>query len=122
MRELTLLLLVAAALFHLPGCSESCSCAQDSLLVVSVIDAVDGGSISSARVNDVPCPGTCVFTRKPDGGPPSAGPIDLTVIAESYQPKSLTVVVPATDPVDQGCCGLGPPWISQSVTVLLQPL
>src|SRR5689334_24663242 len=28
------------------------------------------GSISSARVNDVPCPGTCVFTRKPDGGPP----------------------------------------------------
>jgi len=121
-RAFSLMLLASVAVTQLPACAESCSCEQEIWLFVSVIDVTDGGSIPSARVNDVPCPGTCAFTRKPDGGPASAGPVDLTVTAESYQPKSLTVVIPATEPVDQGCCGPGPPWIGQFVAVPLQPL
>ena len=119
------LLLVVGALAtpFLVACNEICSCAaQQSFLSVSVIDAIDGGSIPSARVNGWPCEGTCWFSRKPDGGAPEAGPVDLTVTADRYQSRSLTVVVPATTPVDQGCCGFGPAWIPQGVTLPLQPL
>jgi len=113
----------ALATAALTACTETCDCAApEPFLAVSVIDAIDGGPLPSARVNGIPCAGTCAFNRKPDGGPAEAGPVDLIVTAESHQPRSLTVVVPATTPVDHGCCGLGPPWIGQFVTVPLQPL
>ena len=117
-----LLLLGALARASLAACNETCICGQNSFIGVRVIDAIDGGSILSAQVNGWPCQGTCWFARKPDGGPAEPGPVDLTVTAESYQPESLTVVVPASTPVDQGCCGLGPPRTSQGVTVPLQRL
>jgi len=117
-----LVMVGALATVTLTACSEVCDCAAlVPFISVSVIDTMDGGPIFGARVNDLPCPGTCAFTGKPDGGP-AAGPVDLTVTATSYQSKSLTVVIPATEPVDQGCCGVGPPWIGQFVTVPLQPL
>ena len=122
-RTLSALLLVSLSLLLVPvaGCTESCDCASPIWLSVTVVDALDGGPISSAQVNGLPCSGTCALQAKADGGPASAGPVDLTVTAES-QPRSLTVVIPAAAPDDLGCCGLGPPWVSQDVTVALQPL
>jgi len=117
-----LLALAGLALSQLPACTEQCDCSQATWLIVSVIDAVDGGTIPSAEVNGLACAAPCALQHKPDGGPPSAGPVDLTVTAPSHQPRSLTVVIPAATPVDLGCCGMGPPWISQFVTVPLQPL
>jgi|GEM_PF-3050112 hypothetical protein len=117
-----LLLVGALETASLAACNETCICGQQLFITVRVVDAIDGGSISSALVNGLPCEGTCWFARKPDGGPAEADPVDLTVTAEGYRPTSLTVVVPATTPVDLGCCGLGPPWIPQGVTTPLQPL
>lgn len=122
MRALSVFLLVSTALMQLPACTESCSCEQNIWLVVSAIDAVDGGVVPWAMVNGLPCPAPCALQHRPDGGAPSAGSVDLTVTAERYQPMLLTVIVPAATPVDYGCCGLGPPWIGQFVTVPLQPL
>jgi hypothetical protein len=111
------------ALSQLPACTEQCDCSAEApWLTVTVVDASDGGVIPTAQVNGQPCPGSCGFRSKPDGGPASAGPVDLTVTAPSYEPRSLTVVIPATTPVDHGCCGIGPPWIGQFVSVPLQPL
>lgn len=42
-------------------------------------------------------------------------------VSAAVTPLSLTVIVPATEPVDYGCCGLGPPWIGTFVTVPLRP-
>jgi hypothetical protein len=123
-RTISSVLLVSTclALAPLAGCTESCDCAPPIWLDVTVVDAIDGGSIPSARVNGLPCGSGCSLHSKPDGGPPSAGPVDLTVTADGYQPMSLTVVIPAATPVEYGCCGMGPPWVGEHWTVPLQPL
>jgi len=108
-----------------PACVETCDCAGPlPFLTVRVVDGVDAGPIGTARVNDVPrgFEGVCAFRSKPDGGPASAGPVSLTVAAQGYETRSLTVDVPATQPADDGCCGVGPPYIPQITTVALQPL
>jgi hypothetical protein len=109
------------ALAPLAGCTQSCDRAQALWLDVKVIDALDGGRIPSAQVNGLPCGGGCSLHSYPDGGPASAGTVDLTVTADHYQALTVTVVVPATTPVDQGCCGMSPPWIGEHWTIPLYP-
>ncbi|HSP19060.1 MAG TPA: hypothetical protein VLQ79_06085 [Myxococcaceae bacterium] len=119
----TLLVLGAAAL---PGCTAvECNCSQAApFLMIAVRDALDAGPIATALVNDVPCgaSGVCQFRSKPDGGPPSAGPISLEAAAGGYRSQGLIVYVPAATPVQTECCGPTPPYVSQSRTVLLEPL
>jgi hypothetical protein len=110
------------ALAPLAGCTERCECAPPLWVDVRVVDGIDGGSILSARVNGLPCGGRCSLHSKPDGGPPSAGPVELTVTADRYQPVSITIDVPAAPPADLGCCGTGPPWVGEHWTIRLQPL
>jgi len=119
----TLLVFGAVAL---PECTGAeCSCrALPPYLSIAVRDALDAGPIATARVNDVSCgpAGACEFRNKPDGGPASAGPVSLEATAPGYRSQSLTVDVPAATPVDTGCCGVTPPYVPQSRTVLLEPL
>ena len=106
----------------LSGCRfwecEAMPCAN--AITVHVLDAADGGPITDAEVNGVPCSGVCQ-ARFPDGGVIfQAGTFELLAEAPGYRESALEVFVPATTPSDNHCCPIS--YVPQVRDVVLQPL